>query len=93
MGSMYLAGLIENLSFDQALGQHMQHNLYPPPPAEMIEPAKAAIEAGNENDFDRLIDLPEGVVTYKGRLQAPAHALLDVLRLHAFLERNELELD
>jgi len=69
---------------DSALHYHLTANHYPPVPASMIDPCKAAIEAGSVGDWQREIDLPEGVL-YRGEKTAPACAVIEQHHLEAFL--------
>jgi hypothetical protein len=54
----------------------------------MIEPCIEAIQACNEGDYDRQIDLPEGV-SWRGKSQAPAHAIAEGHHLDAWIEYDE----
>lgn len=72
----------------QQLSIHLSSNHYPPVPNTMIDPCVAAIEAGNEDDFARLIDLPEGV-TYRGSSQASAGSIIENHHLEFWLEGDE----
>jgi hypothetical protein len=75
MGSIFandIAGM-EEISLDRKLEIHLRGNHYPP------------IEAGLERDFDKLIDLPEGI-TYKGAKSAPAGAICEQHHLEPFLD-------
>jgi hypothetical protein len=89
MGSMYAQGLAESgLPLETALHVHLQHNHYPPVPAFMIEPCVAAIDAYNDEDYDREITLPDGV-SYKGEPTAPASAIVEQHHLDAFIDSPE----
>ena len=68
-----------------SLQWHLQHNHFPPVPAYMVEPCLEAINAVNEEDFDKLIGLPEGV-GYKGLTVAPAHAIVSGHHLEPWIE-------
>lgn len=58
------------LSFHVALETHLLHNHYPPLPLSLIDACMEAIEAGNEGDWDRIIDLPEEI-TYRAGKDVP----------------------
>ena len=73
-----------NATLDQALIWHLQGNHYPPVPLSMLEPCKAAIKAANEDDWDREINLPDGV-TWEGKTSAPASAIVEGHHLDAFI--------
>lgn len=88
MGSLQAAEMAEMLSIDDALTWHLRGNHYPPIPLTMLEPCKEAIQAGLEEDWDREIDLPEGVM-YKGLTTAPAWAMIEQHHLHPWIELDE----
>ena len=89
MGNMQLLGMLETgKSLDVVLQWHLQHNHFPALPLAMIEPAKQAIEAGNCEQWDMLIDLPKGM-QYRGQTAATASALIEALHLGSFIERIE----
>lgn len=78
-----LAGM-KDLSLDRSLAIQLRSNHYPPVPLSMIEPCKEAILAGRGEDFDRLIDLPEGI-SWRGNTAAPARAIIEAHHLEAWL--------
>lgn len=73
---------------DLGLLAHLQSNLYPPVPASMLGPSKRAISAVNRGKHDAQIKLPEGV-SWRGQKSAPAHAIVEGHRLHAWIQDNE----
>jgi hypothetical protein len=93
-----------NLSQDLASGEfgltledqvriQLVSNHYPPLPVEMVGACVEAIHACNEDDPDRLIDLPEVMdmgemsqVRWRGEPQAPAWALVQGHHLDAWIE-------
>lgn len=92
MGATSAAGFAEavgdgDISLDQALSYHLQCNHYPPVPASMVPVCKAAIDAINAEEFDKPIDLPEGV-SFKGQTTAPAWEIAEQHHLHAFLDQS-----
>lgn len=88
MGRLALQDMIEHAdSIDQALSWHLSSNCFPPA-GVMFDPCKEAIEAANEGDADRMIELPEGAF-YRGASEAPAYALIENFRLESFLEGDE----
>ena len=80
--SMTKAG---EISIDDALRWHLQANHYPPIPASMIEPCKKAIEACQEQDWHKPVELPEGI-SFKGSDHAPAIEVVEAHHLFAWLE-------
>lgn len=78
------------ISLGVALEWHLRSNHFPPVPRAMIPVAEAAIEAGNDDDYDRLIDLPEGTTYRDGRTSVEAYAIIESFHLGAFIE-NESE--
>jgi hypothetical protein len=77
-------------SSDTALLWHLQSNHYPPVPATMLEPCKAAIAAAREENYDALIPLPVGV-TWKGKAAAPAAAIIEAHHLDEFVNVDREE--
>lgn len=64
MGSIGAAGMAEAVddglaSLTQALIWHLQSNHYPPHPAFMVPVCLEAIEAAQDEEWDRSIDLPD----------------------------------
>lgn len=80
-----MAGLTD---LDTALDWHLQHNHYPPVPLTMKPVCTAAIEAGNEEDWDREIELPEGC-SFQGNSTAPAHEIISGHHLESFLDQDD----
>lgn len=88
MGHLHAVDIQNYTDFETALRWHLQSNHYPPVPAAMYEPCVAAIEAANEGDFERAINLT-GIAQYKGADTAPAWAIVDAHHLDAFIDRDE----
>ena len=82
-----LADNIE-ISLEQAIGMHLQGNHYPPVPLSMVQPCIDAIDAAYEEDFNREIEMPEGV-SYKGKTTAPAWAIIEQHHLSPWLPEEE----
>lgn len=80
--------LFPNLSLKEAITIHLRSNHYPPIPLDMVEPCINAIEAYNELDSEKLIELPNGI-TWRNRNSAPAYAIIEGHHLEAWL--NNLE--
>lgn len=67
-----------------AITWHLRSNHYPPLPLELVDPCIQAIEAAQEEDWERQITLPEPI-TYRGNPTAPAHAVIEAHHLDAFV--------
>lgn len=94
MGSAQAQGMAEFAGVNETtMAWHLQSNHYPPHPSFMIAPAIQAVEAINEKDPDRIIELPEGVEFRDGRSELPAWEWADALHLWDFVaEGAEVEL-
>lgn len=88
MGYNTALDLAESFDLDQAILIHLQSNHYPPVPASMVAPCIDAIDAYYEDDYDKMIVLPEGVL-WKGKDQAPASALIEAHHLEAWLPETD----
>lgn len=88
MGYNTALDLAESFDLDQAILLHLRNNHYPPVPASMVEPCIDAIDAYYEEDYHRLIKLPEGVF-WRGQDSCPASAIVDGHHLHAWLPETE----
>ena len=84
MGYNTAVDLAEELDLEVALGYHLQGNHYPPVPLSMVQPCIDAIDAYHDEDYQRHIDLPEGVY-WRGETYAPASAIVDAHHLDAWL--------
>ena len=76
------------LDLESAICYHLQGNHYPPVPLSMVQPCIDAIDAIWEDDMERLIEMPEGVL-YKGSDHAPAWAIAEQHHLDAWLPQEE----
>ena len=86
MGSMQAMELASSgMPLEQQIGIHFAGNCYPPIPSKMIPVAVAAIEAYQELDFARVIQLPEGVEFRNGESWIFASQAIESLRLDAWL--------
>jgi hypothetical protein len=63
---------------------HLRHNHYPMVPVSMVNPCIYAIEAYNEECYNRMIQLPSGVL-WRGQSSAPAHAIVEGYHLGPWL--------
>lgn len=71
-----------------AMSWHLQHNHFPPVPTSMIDVCIDAIDAANEGDWDRLIDLPEQT-SYRGRDEAPVWAIVEAHHLSPWIDSED----
>jgi hypothetical protein len=76
------------LDLESAIGYHLQGNHYPPVPLSMVQPCIDAIDAIWEDNYNQLIEMPEGV-SYKGQTHAPAWAIAEQHHLDAWLPHEE----
>lgn len=88
MGSLQAAEMAEMLDTRTAIGWHLKANHYPSIPSSMIDPCLEAIQAGLDDDWFRLIEMPEGV-SYRGMKHAPAHAIIDQHHLDPWVTLDE----
>lgn len=89
MGSTFAADLAgSDLEIRRSIAIHLSSNHYPPIPSSMIDPCIAAIDAGNQEEWDRLIDLPDPI-TWRGQNKAPARAIIEAHHLSFWLMSGE----
>ena len=77
-----------HLDIETQIGIHLRANHYPPVPVEMVEPCIAAIDAYYDEDYQRLIDLPDPI-TWRDKTQAPASAIVEAHHLDAWLPQYD----
>lgn len=94
MGLTTALGIAETeISFEQQIAWHLTGNHYPPIPTTMVKPCIEAIDAYWEMDYDKEIEMPEGVY-YKGSTVAPAWAIIEQHHLGAWCtEYDEMYVD
>ena len=92
MGSMAAQEMAEHGGVNEmTMRWHLTSNHYPPLSERLIEPALAAVEAFNEEDPDRVIDM--GGELQNGLTEMPAWRIVDGLHLHGFVHAGaEVEL-
>jgi hypothetical protein len=73
-----------DVSLEQQLSWHLAGNHYPPIPQSMIPVCIAAIDAYWEEDYSRMIPLPEGVEFRTGATSVSASQAIESLRLDAW---------
>jgi hypothetical protein len=93
MGNNFATELADNdlfpeLDLEMAISIHLQSNHYPPVPLSMVEPCIEAIDAYYEDNYDKMIEMPEGV-SYKGNTHAPAWAIIEQHHLDAWLPESD----
>lgn len=88
MGYTTALSLAEDISLDAGLAYHLQANHYPPVPVSMVDACIEAIDAYYEEDYQRMIDLPEGVY-WRGETSCPASAIAEAHHLDAWLPQEE----
>ena len=89
MGSVTALGIQDSvLDLETQLAYHLQGNHYPPVPLIMVAPCIEAIDAAYDDDYNRFIEMPEGVF-YKGMSHAPAWAVIEQHHLSFWLPENE----
>jgi hypothetical protein len=89
MGRTHAEGITEtDLSLADQIRWHLTGNHFPPIPVSMVPVCIAALDAANEEDWDRMISLPEGV-GYKGLTAAPAHAIIEQHHLDPWLSQDD----
>jgi len=94
MGNNFATELADNdlfpeLDLEMAISIHLRSNHYPPVPLSMVEPCIEAIDPYYDEDYDKLIEMPEGV-SYRGSTHAPAWAIVEQHHLDAWLPQEEL---
>lgn len=87
MGYQTAQELAAILDLEGALEMHLKVNHYPPVPKEMVQPCIDAIDAFHEEDYQRLITLPEGT-SWRGLPTAPAAAIATAHHLDAWLPHS-----
>jgi hypothetical protein len=88
MGYNTALDLSTELDLEVALGYHLQGNHYPPVPLSMVEPCIEAIDAFYDEDYNREIALPQGVL-WRGQVTAPASAIVEQHHLEAWLPEED----
>ena len=84
MGSTTAQELAAILDLEGSLAMHLMANHYPPVPRSMVQPCIDAIDAYHDEDYQRDIELPEGV-SWRGNTTAPASAIVEAHHLDSWL--------
>lgn len=87
MGSLQAHEMAEMTDLETALRWHLGSNHYPPVPKTMVQPCADAIEAVNNLDYNKDIELPNGVL-YKGLTFAPACVIVEQHHLEAWITED-----
>ena len=77
-----------DLDLETQLQIHLTSNHYPPVPVSMVQPYIDALDAYYDEDYNKLIEMPEGV-SYRGEKFAPASAIIEQHHLDAWLPESE----
>lgn len=85
MGYTQAQEMAELLELRQALSWHLTSNHYPPVPSVMIDPCIEAIENANDDEWDKMVSLPNGITYKDGRTEAPTEAIIEQHHLYSFL--------
>jgi hypothetical protein len=91
MGSNFANDLASGefvIDLEQQLAIHFSSNCYPPVPHFMIDVAKQAIDAVNDEQYDLEIELPAGVQVRNSTTVTAINAV-DGLFLNAWINRDE----
>jgi hypothetical protein len=72
------------IDIHQSIAIHLTSNHYPPVPPSMVQPCIDAIYACDEEEYDKLIELPHGI-EWRGQSSAPAHAIVKGHHLEPWL--------
>jgi hypothetical protein len=86
MGYNTTLGLVGNthLTMEQSIEIHLTSNHYPPVPAIMVDACVEAIQALNEGDRGRIVQLPKGV-WFQGQNSANAWVIVQQHHLEPWL--------
>jgi hypothetical protein len=76
------------ISIEQSISYHLTSNHFPPVPVSMVSVCIEAIEAVNEGDIHRKINLPAQVF-WRGEAQAPAWSIVEGHHLDAWINSDE----
>lgn len=84
MGRQQATEIAGMTDLQTGLHWHLRCNHFPPVPLSMLPICEEAIDAGNEDEWDRMIELPEGTL-YRGSNEAPAWAIIEGHHLESWL--------
>lgn len=89
MGNLSAIDMAEHADLTTGIAWHLTANHYPPVPTSMVPVCVEAIDACNEGDFDRLIDLPEGI-SWRHQSHAPAWAIAESHHLDSWIDAADM---
>ncbi len=79
MGRLQASEMASKLSQDQSIRWHLKYNHFPPISTDFVDCCKKAINAGKTEQWDRLIELPNGKLL-------TASGIIDGLHLEEWLQ-------
>jgi len=92
MGLNFATDLADTMPLRDAIGIHLRNNHYPPVPLSMVTPCIRAIEACIERDWERLIELPDGI-KWRNQITAPANAIAEAHHLGPWIDLEPWEIE
>jgi len=88
MGRLQADEMIQHAGVEQALAWHLSSNHYPPIPREFIPLCLQAIDNANAGEWDKPIELPNGVL-WRGESTCPTHALVEYAHLDSWIDAGD----
>lgn len=79
---------MDNMPLEQQINIHLQYNIYPPVTSSMVIPCVEAIEAFADMDYNREIELPQGI-SWRGQDTCPASAIVEGHKLYPWVDDDE----
>ena len=85
MGHLQASEMARYANLDIALFWHLTSNHYPPLPKSLIKPCKEAIGNAMDGEWDKEVDLPEGIAL--GEVTSvPTRRIVEACHLEPFIE-------
>jgi hypothetical protein len=75
---------MDSNTLEGGLTYHLKARFYPPIPTSMVQPCAEAVIAGAQDDWGKLIKLPDGI-SFRGEPRATAEDIIDNHRLGDFV--------
>lgn len=85
MGYLQASEMARYANLDIALFWHLTSNHYPPLPKSLIKPCKEAIRNALAEEWDKEIDLPEGIAL-GSVTTVPTRRIVEACHLEAFID-------